>query len=182
MRRAAYGTANAAAARPDTPASCCLPGARLFFLAVSGRTVRRTRAHLHGETAMISAMQRNMDLARKILIEMESHDHGRAPREFFTLDEYAPEQIGFHIWLLGDAGLIVSEEVTGMLSPSPEAIPINLTWAGYEFLDAARSDGTWNKALTTVKSSGVSVTFDLLKQVCVGLAKAELAKHGITLG
>jgi len=129
----------------------------------------------------MSCMQRNMDLARRILLEMEAYEHGNAPREFHTLDDFSLEQISYHVWLLGNAGLMETQQVTHMQSASPEAIPISLTWAGHEFLDAARNETMWKRALQKVKSSGVPVTFEVLKQVLVAFSKTELAKHGIQL-
>ncbi len=40
--------------------------------------------------------------------------------------------------------------------------PGNLTWAGQEFLSAAKDDSLWTKAKETVLKPGASFTFDRL--------------------
>ena len=118
-----------------------------------------------------------MDLARKILFAMEASEKGLAPR--ISIDGYSPEEIGYHVWLLADGGLINATEVTHNLSRSREAIPVSLTWAGHEFIDAARSDTVWRKAKEKAQSSGVEMSFALMKQVLIAVAKAQLAQHGV---
>jgi hypothetical protein len=43
------------------------------------------------------------------------------------------------------------------------AAVFRLTWDGADFLDAARSDTLWHRALAEVIAQGKSFTFDLLK-------------------
>jgi hypothetical protein len=50
-------------------------------------------------------MKRDLDLVRLILKACEEHPHGFAPRTF-ELPDYSEEQIGYHIHLLGQAGLM----------------------------------------------------------------------------
>jgi hypothetical protein len=51
--------------------------------------------------------------------------------------------------------------------------PINMrmTWAGHEFLDAAREDTRWKKAMDIVRDKGRSVTFEVLKALLISLIK-----------
>jgi len=48
------------------------------------------------------------------------------------------------------------------------------TWAGHEFLDAARNDTIWHKAGERIKKSGVGVTLSLLKEILSQLLKQSL--------
>ena len=41
--------------------------------------------------------------------------------------------------------------------------PINLTWEGHEFLDAARDESIWEKALGKLNKKGLPITLELLK-------------------
>jgi hypothetical protein len=79
-----------------------------------------------------------------------------------------------------DAGLIkgrISEEIT---SDAPRYSYIdNLTWAGHDFLDAARNDTVWRTAKEKILKPGVSWTFDLLKETLKALAKQQLALSGL---
>jgi hypothetical protein len=59
-----------------------------------------------------------MDLIRKILFAVEEHEHGFAPREF-AIDDYNEEQIGYHCYLIVDAGLADGENLTCNGSDSP---------------------------------------------------------------
>lgn len=106
-------------------------------------------------------MKRDLDLIRKLLLKMEEHEHGYAPQRI-TLDGYTDEQVGFHIYLLGQAGLICVADSSSMESGSPSAIPLNLTWAGYEFLDAARDETLWEKAKAKVINPVGGVAFGIL--------------------
>jgi hypothetical protein len=48
-------------------------------------------------------MKRDMDLVRKILLQIEEHPHGFAPN-YLAIEDYTQEQIGFHVLLMGEAG------------------------------------------------------------------------------
>ena len=48
---------------------------------------------------------------------------------------------------------------------------IRLTWKGHEFLDAARNDTIWKKALGHIKKAGVQVTLPVLEEVLKKAAK-----------
>ena len=50
-------------------------------------------------------MKRDMDLCRKILIEIESWPTTLGPRPV-EIDGYTDEQIGYNAWLLAQEGLI----------------------------------------------------------------------------
>ena len=45
-----------------------------------------------------------------------------------------------------------------------------MTWAGHEFLDAAREGTRWNQAKELVKKRGSGMMFEVLKTVLVQLA------------
>jgi hypothetical protein len=117
-------------------------------------------------------MERDMELARKILFAMEGSEQGMAPR--ISIPGYSDEAVAYHVWLLADAGLIKAHEVTHQGSRWREALPISLNWAGHDFIDAARSDTTWSKAMEKTRSVGGSLTFALLKQVLESLLKTQL--------
>ena len=78
------------------------------------------------------------------------------------------------MWLLGQAGLLTVEVVTTYGSSAPQAIPINLTWAGHDFLDAARNDTIWSKAMDRAKTVGGTLSFEILKKVLDSILKGQL--------
>ncbi len=119
-------------------------------------------------------MKRDLDLIRKILQQCEDCESGFAPRAI-TADGYTEEQIRFHVYLAGNAGLMETVDVTQLGSTLPAAIPIGLTWEGYEFLENSRDDRVWSKAKQAAHASG-GVAFDVVKSVLTGLAIAAASK------
>jgi hypothetical protein len=106
-------------------------------------------------------MKRDLDVCRTILLWMEKKEHALV-NELPQIDGLSKEFIGFQIHLLGEAGLIKAADTTFYESTSPQAIPLHITWAGYEFLEAAKDDGLWSKAKTSVIKPAGGVAFDVL--------------------
>jgi hypothetical protein len=109
-------------------------------------------------------MQRDMDLIRQILLKMEENPHGFTPKGI-EVEGFTKEQIGYHAALMGEAGLIRVAPITAISDLSPSAIPICLTWAGYEFLAASKDEGTWKKGTSTLMAKAGAIGFDILKAV-----------------
>lgn len=118
-------------------------------------------------------MKRDLDLVRQILFEIERHEHGWAPQAL-AVEGYDQEQTGYHIYLMGQAGLLNVADSTHLGSTSPQAIAMSITWAGHDFLDAAREPSLWEKAKQKVGGSFASMSFDLVKELLVALARAQL--------
>ena len=118
-------------------------------------------------------MQRDMDLIRQILFKLEAHVGGFAP-ETISVDGYTSEQIGYHIWLLGQSGMMTTVEMTVHGDHSPQASAISLTWDGHDFIDAARSDTRWSKAMEMAKKIGGPLSIAVLKPLLESLWKAQL--------
>lgn len=120
-------------------------------------------------------MKRDMDLVRQLLFVMEKAEHGHCD-EPLVVDGYTAEQIGYHAYLLNQAGLIVAVDATAMDSEGPVFIPVCLTWAGHDFLDSVKDDTVWQKAKTYVLKPAAGVAFDVL----ISWLKAEaLKKFGL---
>ena len=98
-------------------------------------------------------MKRDMDLIRKMLLRIESDEHALAP-DIIEIPDYTQEQINYHAFLLGEAGLAVTSETTNATDKSPQAIVMRLTWAGHEFLDSAREHQIWNQAKDSIAKLG----------------------------
>ena len=113
-------------------------------------------------------MKRDMDLVRKILMACADHEHGYAPQDL-AIEGYSEEQIGHHVYLMMQAGLIKGVDVSGGGDASPLAEVASLTWAGHEFLEASSDEGRWSRAKKAAGSTG-GMVFDVLKSVLVGLA------------
>jgi len=80
----------------------------------------------------------------------------------------------YHSALLIEAGLVHGEIVLDGNGQPVGTVTLRLTWAGHEFLDAARNDTIWHKAGERIKKSGVDVTISLLKELLDQLLKQSL--------
>jgi hypothetical protein len=118
-------------------------------------------------------MKRDLDLVRKILLEMESQEHG-TNADTLQVTGFTAEQIGFHVYLMNEAGLINAIERSYLGALSPEAFPLNLTWDGYEFLEAARDPTLWNQAKAKVIKPIGGVAFSVLLEWLKAEAKSRL--------
>jgi hypothetical protein len=87
-----------------------------------------------------------------------------------------------HILLLADCGFAVVREFDRAYSGPTGAVIDRLTNAGHDFLSAAQNETAWDK--TKQAASGLSgITVGIFKDLLIGYAKAEIAKHtGINLG
>lgn len=116
-------------------------------------------------------MKRDMDLIRKILFQIEKESTG-LDQLYIRLDGYPDQDVQFHIMLLVEADLIKALDFSG--GDALHFMPIRLTWAGYEFLDAARDDTRWNKAKETMNKAGGFV-FEVAKALLIDFLKQQVA-------
>ena len=115
-------------------------------------------------------MKRDMDLIRKILIKIE--DTKEYPiRENIKIEGYDDDSINFNLILLGEAGIVEvdSKELTDGTKIIVEVS--RLTWEGYEFLDSSRNNKVWNKAKSLVMKKTSGLTFTILKDVLISIAR-----------
>ena len=115
-------------------------------------------------------MKRDLNLIRKMVLAIEDAPTGRAPDLKF--EEHTAAQVGYHAYLLVDAGLARGSDVSTRGSEGPQARITSLTWAGHEFAEAARDDTRWRKAMGIVKEKGGTITLDILTQLLGSLMRA----------
>jgi len=118
-------------------------------------------------------MKRDMDLIRRMLLALEQLEG----EGLGTLEGVPTRVFAEHAQLMVEAGLVEARVIKSTLVPT-DAYIARITFAGHDFVDAAKNDGLWNKVKSKVLNSGASFTFDLLKD----LLKAEVAKGLPTLG
>lgn len=119
-------------------------------------------------------MQRDMELIRKIALTIEASSTGYAPDRLEIDGEYTSEQIGYHAHLMMQAGLATGTDITTLGGSSPAAMLQSLTWTGHEFVEAARDDTRWKKAMGVVKDKGGSVTLSVLVQLLTEMMRKSL--------
>lgn len=120
-------------------------------------------------------MKRDMDLIRRIAMETEALGYRELLR---GIDGVSPEEFVNHVKLMVEAGLLEAGVQEFKTASTPLAAVIRLTWTGHEFLDAARNNTLWARAKETVIQSGMSFTFDLLRD----WLKAQASQSLPTLG
>jgi hypothetical protein len=113
-------------------------------------------------------MKREMDLVRAILIKME------ADGSVGVISGYSDQQVGHHVYLMIQAGLLEGAEDTSLGDLDRTAIPYSITWAGHEFLDAARNESVWDRTKAIIAERGGSMAFDVVKALLM-----EVAKHAV---
>ncbi len=113
-------------------------------------------------------MKRDMNLIRLLLLETEGED----PKP--DLSTYTEDQQVYHSALLIEAGLIDGHIIPNAKGLPASTIRLKLTWAGHEFLDAARNDTIWKKAGERIEKSGVTITISLLQELLKQLLKQSL--------
>ncbi|OGI67077.1 MAG: hypothetical protein A2W18_06655 [Candidatus Muproteobacteria bacterium RBG_16_60_9] len=115
-------------------------------------------------------MKRDLELIRKILLTIEDSPSGWAPD--LKIEGHSDSQVGYHAYLLIDAGLAKGSDASDSGSESPEGMITSLTWAGHEFAEAARDEARWRKAIGLVAEKGGAITLDVMKELLVSLMKA----------
>lgn len=112
-------------------------------------------------------MQRDMDLIRDLLLELESNPLCDG-RRFINLDMpgRSIEEIDYHLGLLLEAGYLKGTQTMSTISVS------SMTWEGHEFLDNIKDPGIWSKTKERAKViPGVAL------KVLAEIAASEIRKH-----
>src|SRR5262249_19298971 len=126
-------------------------------------------------TEEVSTMKRDMEFIRKLMLWVEAKTTPYAD-ETPTFDGYSQEEVAYHSGLLIEAGL--AEGINASTQHEREFFLSRLTWEGHEFLDAARNETVWKKAMATVKEKGLSLGFDVLKGLLQGILRSSLHLPG----
>ena len=113
-------------------------------------------------------MKRDMDLIRNLLMRLEDSSVD-------LLDGFDRKEVSYHNYLLVDAGLATGVDLGCDGDVVPQWAADSLTWAGHEFLDAAREPKRWKQARELIlnKVGGASLaiwTKVLTEQMIANLA------------
>jgi hypothetical protein len=120
-------------------------------------------------------MRRDLELVRRILLHLEGGEEGASPSGWSTfVDEgYELAQIHYHVRLLHDAGLIEADEIV-----PGQWWPERMTWAGHEFLDAARNDELWSEVKGRIERGPGTAPFLLFHELLIRLSRESLDSGG----
>jgi hypothetical protein len=127
-------------------------------------------------------MKRDWNLLRWLLNQAQSCQGGyptvitngaRYGGKHYSLDigDLNYEEVCEHALLLGDSGLAEVRNL-GISFSGPAGVAIDrLTMEGHDFLEAAKDETLWQKAMTTVNEKGGAVTVGVLTQILSALVK-----------
>lgn len=119
-------------------------------------------------------MKRDLELIRKILFKIEDAtdrdlticDLSSDPQEFSI--------ISFHIELLLDAKFIVAKRLRFIGKAYPDFYIQRLTNDGCDYLDSIRDNKVWTKTKEKLKAVGGTMSFEVVKDLALSLAKLHL--------
>jgi hypothetical protein len=107
-------------------------------------------------------MERNMDLCRKILLEIEKQYTGTAIYNL-QIDGSNKNTIAYHCGLLMDAGLIKNYKPL-YADGHIQAFGVSgLTWEGHDFIDKIREDSFWDKIKSSIKENALPYTLAIIR-------------------
>ena len=114
-------------------------------------------------------MKFDPELMRAILLDAEEIPAGEAAFGFNYEGRPQPE-VNRHTQILIDEGLL-----EGICHGDEQGFPAlirvtDLTYRGHQFLENARSDSRWKKAISTILSSGKSMTIAVIEAALVKIA------------
>ena len=90
------------------------------------------------------------------------------------IDGATDEQIGYHVYLMHQAGLVDAVDSTFISGNSPNFIPRKLTWDGHDFLDSIKDESLWEKAKKSVITPAGGVAFSVLLEWVKAEAKSRI--------
>lgn len=121
-------------------------------------------------------MKRDMELVREILIFIDEYPHGFLPRSI-RIEGYSDEKIGYHCYLMEQAGLIHARDQTTQADLSPNWVATSMAWKGHEFLDDARDQNSWRQAKEVVGKLG-DASFAVWSNVLSKIVMSNLGVDG----
>lgn len=119
-------------------------------------------------------MKRDLDLCRTILLRTEEIEGHPGRLKLPEIEGFSEDQIGYHVYLLQDAGLLQAYDARDR-DTMWGYYPSHLTWAGHEFLDAARNDAIWKQAKEDIMKKAGVVTVEALKLILPEIVKTLIA-------
>ena len=109
-------------------------------------------------------MKRDMNLVRDLMLYIEERDTTSFDSAVPSpIVHFTPTQVVEHVRLLIDAGLATGMDVSSFANPA--WLDVKLTWQGHDFLELARPETRWKKALATVAQQGAALTIEVLTRV-----------------
>jgi hypothetical protein len=124
----------------------------------------------------MNAMKRDMDLIRKILLQIEEENQLVSLADLVQKNlEINIDELRYNVRQLYDSEYI-SGNILDYMSGAYDLQRIKLSWKAHDFIDSVRDDEIWKK---TKKSADEvrGFTFDLMKDLAKGFLKKKIQEH-----
>ena len=118
-------------------------------------------------------MQRDMELIRAILLDVEQRPPNRHPIDRLSIEGYDADAIIEHVEMLLDGKILeglLSADWDGRRRIGGFAIS-TITWQGREFVDALRNESVWAKTKKYLVEKGGDAPFSIVISVAAEIAK-----------
>ena len=116
-------------------------------------------------------MKRDMDLVRKILLEIEEQYVSTAIYNL-KVDGYPLETVAYHCKIMHEFGLISHYSANYANNTIYNFAVGGLTWEGNDYLDKIRDDSIWKKTKDTITEKGLPLVFDTIKAISTAFITA----------
>jgi len=114
-------------------------------------------------------MKFDPNLMRAILLDTEEIPAGEAAHGF-EYEGRAQAEVYRHAQILVDEGFIEGQYINGNKGFPVEFHITDLTYRGHQFLENARNDTLWKKALNSIRDTGKTMSVAVIEAVLVKLA------------
>lgn len=116
-------------------------------------------------------MKRDMELIRLILLNIEGEHHD-------LTKDYTQKEFAYHLNLLLSGGFLTQyyhgEDKPHIVGGFPCQMTFTMTWQGHDFIDAARDEGLFRRALAEIKEKAIPVTIGLVLEYLKAKARERL--------
>lgn len=119
-------------------------------------------------------MKRDMDLVRRILLEVEERGFEEVKANSFEAEGYDTFTVAAHLQLLKEAGLLEASILVLERAGAVEGYAQRLTWEGHDYLDAVRNQEIWEKTKAHLSKHAGSIPFEMIKAVAIGYIRQRL--------
>lgn len=131
-------------------------------------------------------MKRDMELVRTILLTLAAVPEGQHIPNPLVIDGHSEQAVGHHVSLMGQAGLLKVADITATDNVCSQALPLEITWKGHDFIETMQSQEVWERTKQAMKEAGgggFSMMMEFGKKVAEGFLKKKLKDAtGIDLG
>lgn len=119
-------------------------------------------------------MERDMDLVRLILLEIEKEYKSTVLYDL-KIDGYDMETVAYHCKILHEAKLISAYKGMYADDALQDFAVGSLTWEGHDYLDKVRDNSRWGKIKKLLKEKTLPPTIEVIKMLADGLISAATA-------